>query len=213
MSSSVAMLARSRTCTRCLHTTRILQSYIGSTPVSVPNEVSILDPVESSTSPRTIQIKGPKGDLALKVPRYLSFTTKPSNSGSLVTLKVDDARVKEQRAMWGTTRALFANMITGVTEGFTVSLRFVGVGYRAAIEKDTVVLRVGFSKPVVLNIPDGATARCPIPTSLILEGRSKEVLTQFAAVIRSYRKPEPYKGKGIFVNDEKIKIKAAAGKK
>ena len=115
--------------------------------------------------------------------------------------------------MWGTTRALFANMITGVTEGFTVSLRFVGVGYRAAIEKETVVLRVGFSKPVVLNIPDGVAARCPIPTSLILEGRSKEVLTQFAAVIRSYRKPEPYKGKGIFVNDEKIKIKAAAGKK
>lgn len=205
-------------CNRPFSTARYLQSYVGSAPISVPTGVTFSDlPVatktRSNTTPKTIAIRGPKGELTLKVPNYLTLTKQDIETGSTVTLSVLNASEKVQRAMWGTTRSLLSNSIVGVTEGFTVSIKFVGVGYRAAVEGGTVVVRVGYSKPVILKIPDGISAKCPQPTALILEGRDKKVVTQFAADIRSYRPPEPYKGKGIFVDNEKIKIKSPAGKK
>lgn len=199
---------------RCFSTTRSAQSYIGSAPISLPKEVTLSDLQFSASAPRTLTVTGPRGDISLSVPHYLRIKKATSTAaGTNVVLSVQDAKAKEQRSMWGTTRALLQNSIVGVTDGFTVSIKFVGVGYRAAIDGQTVVLRVGYSKPVVLQIPEGVAAKCPQPTALILEGRDKQVLTQFAADIRSHRKPEPYKGKGIFVNNETIKIKSPAGKK
>ena len=119
----------------------------------------------------------------------------------------------------GTTRAYLQNHILGVSEGHSAILRLVGVGYRASVETSAttvqpeypgqqfVNLKVGFSHPVELGIPKGVKASTPQPTRLLLEGPEKEVVMQFAAEIRAWRKPEPYKGKGIFVNGETIKLK------
>ena len=120
----------------------------------------------------------------------------------------------------GTTRAYLQNHILGVSEGHTAILRLVGVGYRATVESNAVTkqpeypgqkfvsLKVGYSHPIELGIPEGVTASTPQPTRILVEGVEKEVVMQFAAEIRAWRKPEPYKGKGIFVNDETIKLKA-----
>jgi len=135
-------------------------------------------------------------------------------------VSVEDREVKKQREMWGTTRAYLHNHILGVSEGHTAILRLVGVGYRATVESTAttvqpefegqkfVVLKVGYSHPIEMPIPRGVKASTPQPTRILLEGCEKEVLLQFAAKIRMWRKPEPYKGKGIFVNGETIKLKA-----
>ena len=120
----------------------------------------------------------------------------------------------------GTVRAYLQNHILGVSEGHTAILRLVGVGYRATVENSAstkrpeyegqkfVSLKVGYSHPIELGVPQGVKASCPQPTRILLEGVEKEVVMQFAAEIRAWRKPEPYKGKGIFVNDETIRLKA-----
>lgn len=120
----------------------------------------------------------------------------------------------------GTTRAYLQNHILGVSEGHTAILRLVGVGYRATVEATAVTkkpayegqkfvsLKVGYSHPIELGLPRGVKASTPQPTRLLLEGTDKEVVMQFAAEIRAWRVPEPYKGKGIFVNDETIRLKA-----
>lgn len=136
------------------------------------------------------------------------------------TVSVQDKEIREQRAMWGTTRAYLQNHILGVSEGHTAILRLVGVGYRATVENTAttveaeferqqfVSLKVGYSHPIELPVPMGVKASTPQPTRILLEGCEKEVLMQFAAEIRMWRKPEPYKGKGIFVNGETIRLKA-----
>lgn len=120
----------------------------------------------------------------------------------------------------GTVRAYLQNHILGVSEGHAAILRLVGVGYRATVESKAVTkqpeypgqkflsLKVGYSHPIELGVPKGVKASTPQPTRILLEGVEKEVVMQFAAEIRAWRKPEPYKGKGIFVNDETIKLKA-----
>ena len=152
-------------------------------------------------------------------------------------VSVEDKEVRNQREMWGmqrstpiswfhqlkklgTTRAYLQNHILGVSEGHTAILRLVGVGYRATVENTAttvspefegqqfVSLKVGYSHPIELPVPKGVKASTPQPTRILLEGIEKEVVMQFAAKIRMWRKPEPYKGKGIFVNDETIKLKA-----
>jgi large subunit ribosomal protein L6 len=124
--------------------------------------------------------------------------------------------------MWGTMRAHISNSISGVSEGHVCILRLVGVGYRAEIHDTPTVpgnvaeydgqkfmfLKLGFAHPVELPIPKGVNASVPQPARILLEGPEKQVVTQFAAKIREWRKPEPYKGKGIFVNDETIRLKA-----
>lgn len=134
-------------------------------------------------------------------------------------MTIQDSTDAKQKAMWGTTRAYLHNHILGVSEGHSAILRFVGVGFRASVEDSatTVVsefpgqkfvnLKVGYSHPVELGIPKGVTASTPQPTRLLLEGPEKEVVMQFAARIKKWREPEPYKGKGIFVNGETIKLK------
>lgn len=143
-----------------------------------------------------------------------------TDSDRKLTLSVDDFSIAHQHAMWGTLRALTANHIAGVSEGHICILRMVGVGYRATIEETAttiqptypgqkfVNLKLGFAHPVELGVPLGVKATTPQPTRILLEGCDKQTVTQFAAEIRHWRKPEPYKGKGIFVNDETIKLKA-----
>jgi large subunit ribosomal protein L6 len=124
--------------------------------------------------------------------------------------------------MWGTMRAHISNSISGVSEGHVCILRVVGVGYRAEIHDNSIdpkfaleyqgqkfmFLKLGFAHPVELPIPEGVKATVPQPTRILLEGCNKQMVSQFAAKIREWRKPEPYKGKGIFVNDETIRLKA-----
>lgn len=158
------------------------------------------------------------GELNLRIPTYMTLErTKPNGP---IALKVTDPKIKQQREMWGTTRAYINNYIIGVSEGHTTILKLVGVGYRATVEttattveseydgQQFVNLKVGYSHPIELGIPKGVTASCPQPTRILLEGMDKEVIKQFAAHIRKWRVPEPYKGKGIFVNDETIQLKA-----
>lgn len=154
----------------------------------------------------------------MTIPPFIKIKHDPTLKRALVT--VEDREVKHQREMWGTTRAYLQNHILGVSEGHTAILRLVGVGYRATVEDTAttvspeypgqkfVVLKVGYSHPIELPVPQGVKASTPQPTRILLEGIEKEVLMQFAAEIRQWRKPEPYKGKGIFVNGETIKLKA-----
>ncbi|KAJ5506408.1 Ribosomal protein L6 [Penicillium expansum] len=157
-------------------------------------------------------------EMTLSIPSFLTIT--PDETGQKASLSVLDQTVPHQRAMWGTIRALLQNHILGVSEGHVCVLSMVGVGYRATIEDKAstvqaafpgqkfVSLKVGFSHPIELGIPQGVVASTPQPTRILLEGVDKRIVTQFAAEIREWRRPEPYKGKGIFVNGETIKLKA-----
>ncbi|KAJ5168583.1 Ribosomal protein L6 bacterial-type [Penicillium canariense] len=212
---------------QCFSTTSPMQSRVGGAAISVPPEVSLnlIDIPKSLTRTRgkdvpkfTAQIKGPKGEMSLTIPSFLDVNYDAANQKA--TLSVLDAEEPHQRAMWGTTRALLQNHIIGVSEGHICVLSMVGVGYRATIEsKATTVtpsypgqqfvsLKVGFSHPIELGIPEGVHASTPQPTRILLESVNKRLVTQFAAEIREWRRPEPYKGKGIFVNGETIKLKA-----
>ncbi|KAF2020879.1 mitochondrial 54S ribosomal protein YmL16 [Aaosphaeria arxii CBS 175.79] len=218
---------------RTFATTSPRLSKIGSLPLSIPPEVSFKVVAPSLGGGRgngngnkggvrtqamsTVHIKGPLGELSMDIPSYVKIDQDPSLLGP--TLSIEDAKDAKQRAMWGTTRAYLQNHILGVSEGHSAILRLVGVGYRASVEttattveseyagQQFVNLKVGYSHPVELGIPKGVKASTPQPTRLLLEGAEKEVVMQFAAKIRKWRVPEPYKGKGIFVNDETIKLK------
>ncbi|KAI0998189.1 hypothetical protein K3495_g10004 [Podosphaera aphanis] len=206
-------------------------SQIGRTPLTVPPEVSFVysPPPEtrrgssSMFAPKpTVQIEGPLGKLSMSIPPFVNVQY--NEKTRKVNISVKNKELKTQRAMWGTIRAYLNNLILGVSEGHTAILRLVGVGYRATIESTAttvepeyegqkfVSLRVGYSHPIELPLPKGVTASTPQPTRILLEGPDKEVVSQLAANIRKWRKPEPYKGKGIFVNGETIKLKAKKGK-
>lgn len=156
--------------------------------------------------------------MSMTIPTFVNLEHDTAARKAYVT--IEDREVKKQREMWGTTRAYLQNHILGVSEGHSAILRLVGVGYRATIENTAttvqpefegqqfVALKVGYSHPIELPVPKGVKASVPQPTRILLEGPEKEVVLQFAAKIRMWRKPEPYKGKGIFVNGETIKLKA-----
>ncbi|KAF3936970.1 hypothetical protein ABW19_dt0208331 [Dactylella cylindrospora] len=214
---------------RTFSTTIPQQSKIGSAPLIIPPGVTLS--VYNPPPPRhftrilpnsTVTVQGPLGQITIPIPPYLTITqTAPAADSELKSSKavvaVQDPGVKTQRQMWGTIRALLANHIIGVTEGHAALIRFVGVGYRAIIEegqgrftkgKNVVNLKLGYSHQILLPVPEGVTASAPVPTRVLLEGINKEVVNLFAANIRKWREPEPYKGKGLFVNDETIRLKA-----
>ncbi|MCJ1451383.1 hypothetical protein MMC28_001719 [Mycoblastus sanguinarius] len=202
-------------------------SRIGSAPLSLPEEVHLrlLEPpvgrkmnITRRELTKKLEIEGPLGKMFLELPPYMSLDhNKETRKASLSIL---DRKERKQREMWGTTRAYLNNHILGVSEGHTAILRLVGVGYRATVEPSAVSvqpeypgqqfvsLKVGYSHPIELGLPLGMKASTPQPTRILLEGPEKEVVNQFAARIRKWRVPEPYKGKGIFVNGETIKLKA-----
>lgn len=162
------------------------------------------------TLDKQIVIKGPKGIMKTLVPDFVEV----ANNDGLITVSVPDATEKIQRTMWGTTRALLNNNVIGVTEGHLAIVKFVGTGYRASIEdipgkagKKQVVLKIGYPYLPTLEIPEELTVSSPNPTRLIIEGVNKQQVKQFAAKIREHKKPEPYKGKGIYVDNETIKLK------
>jgi large subunit ribosomal protein L6 len=151
-------------------------------------------------------VSGPLGTLTVPCPLYIDVNV--ADSKALVSTATPE--VRKHREMWGTIRSHVQNLVTGVSEGHTAILRLVGVGYRATIEDDgkKVGLKVGYSHPVELPIPKGVKASTPQPTRILLEGADKYAVKQFAADIRKWREPEPYKGKGIFIDNEDIKLKA-----
>ncbi|HEY0523827.1 MAG TPA: 50S ribosomal protein L6 [Stellaceae bacterium] len=171
-------------------------SRVGKNPVAIPSGVNI------DLAGNTLTAKGKLGTLQLVV----------SNE---VTASVEDGKVwvrpksetKRARTLWGTTRALVNNMVEGVSAGFTVNLEINGVGYRAAVQGKNLNLQLGFSHDVAYPIPEDVKIVCEKPTSISITGASRQRVGQIAAEIRSYRPPEPYKGKGIKYDYEKIRRK------
>ena len=177
-------------------------SRIGRAPIPVPAGVTV------EIQPGLVRVKGPKGQLERKVNPDLEIHLK---DGTLTVARPDDE--KEHRAQHGLTRTLIANMVTGVTSGFSKYLEMSGVGYRAQLQGQKLVLQVGYSHPVEVEPPQGITFVVETPTRFAVQGIDKELVGQTAANIRDVRPPEPYKGKGIRYQGEVIRRKAGkAGK-
>ena len=179
-------------------------SRIGKAPVNLPSGVEV------SVADRTITVKGPKGTLSRELPGEIEVSV---DGGVLTCTRPNDER--RNRAQHGLTRSLVNNMVIGVTDGFKKNLEIVGVGYRAEAQGPSALrLNLGFSHPVNVAAPEGITFEVPVPTQIVVNGIDKEVVGQVAADIRSIRKPEPYKGKGVRYAGERILRKAGkAGKK
>ena len=177
---------------------------IGQSPITVPSGVDV------TIGDRLVTVKGPNGTLSRAIPGAISVR---QDEGTLTVERPDDER--ESRSLHGLTRSLVNNMVVGVTSGFSKELEIVGVGYRAEAQgPGTVRLALGFSHPIVVDAPEGVTFEVPQPTRIVVKGIDKEKVGQVAADIRSLRKPEPYKGKGVRYLGERIMRKAGkAGKK
>ena len=171
-------------------------SRVGKNPISVPSGTQV------TLNGNKIQVKGSLGVLS----RDLSDQVKVSQDGEV--LRVEPANESQAaRALFGTTRALIANMVTGVSSGFEKKLTLVGVGYRAQAQGDKLNLSLGFSHPVVHQLPEGVKAETPQQTEILIKGIDKQMVGQVAADVRNYRPPEPYKGKGVRYADERVVIK------
>jgi large subunit ribosomal protein L6 len=176
-------------------------SRIAKQPISLPKGV------ETTLAGSTLTVKGGKGSLTLDLNPEVELV---EDGGELTVRARSGSRFS--RAMSGTTRALIANMVTGVSEGFTRKLQLVGVGYRAQAQGTSLNLTLGFSHPVVHPMPEGVTVETPSQTEVVLHSVDKQKLGQVAAEIRAYRPPEPYKGKGVRYADEKVVRKEAKKK-
>jgi large subunit ribosomal protein L6 len=183
-------------------------SRIGQAPIAVPSGVDVT--IAATPTGQNITVKGPKGTLSRTIASTISVT---NEDGTLSVTRPDDER--ENRALHGLTRSLVNNMVVGVTDGFKKTLEIVGVGYRAEAQGPNAIrLALGFSHPVNVKAPEGVTFEVPAATQIIVNGIDKEVVGQVAADIRSIRKPEPYKGKGVRYQGERVLRKAGkAGKK
>jgi large subunit ribosomal protein L6 len=172
-------------------------SRIGKMPVSVPSGVEV------SVSGQSVSVKGPKGTLQREFHEKVSITME---DGQAVVTRVDESR--ESRALHGLSRALLANMVTGVSDGFRRELEIIGVGYRAALKGSDLEMQLGFSHSVPFPAPAGITFEVPEQTKIVISGIDKEQVGQVAANIRKIRPPEPYKGKGIRYSGEQVRRKA-----
>ena len=168
-------------------------SRIGKNPVAVPNGVEV------KLDGQDLTVKGKNGVLSMT---YVDVIEAVYEDNQIVVRPRDDSR--EGRIMWGMQRTLTQNLVTGVSEGFTVELEINGVGYRAAVQGREVVLQLGFSHEIRHPIPDGVEVKCEKPTSIKISGADKQVVGQCAAEIRAYRPPEPFKGKGVKYAHETI---------
>jgi large subunit ribosomal protein L6 len=178
-------------------------SRIGKQPITVPSGVEV------TIDDHHVVVKGPKGTLERDVPETITVAREGDD---LVVTRPDDER--DNRSLHGLTRSLVANMVTGVSQGFTRELEIVGVGYRAVAQGPTKIeLQLGFSHPVVVDAPEGITFEVPAPTRITVQGFDKQLVGQVAADIRKIRKPEPYKGKGIRYSDERVLRKAGKSAK
>ncbi len=171
-------------------------SRVGSNPVAVPAGVDV------AIADGRISVKGKLGQFDYPLPEEVEVSR---DNGEIVIKPVNET--KRARALWGTTRSNIANMVTGVSAGFTKVLEITGVGYRAAVQGNTLNLQLGFSHDVQFEIPDGITIKCERPTQIAVSGADKQQVGQVCAKIRGYRPPEPYKGKGVRYSDEQIRRK------
>ncbi len=178
-------------------------SRIGNAPITVPSGVEV------SVSGSDVTVKGPKGTLEHSLPEAISLSVE---DGEISVSRANEQR--QTKALHGLNRSLINNMVIGVSQGFRKDLEIIGVGYRAAAKgKDKLELALGFSHPVSVEAPEGIEFDVPEPTKIGVIGIDKQVVGQVAAEIRSYRKPEPYKGKGVrYVGERVIRKAGKAGK-
>lgn len=168
-------------------------SRIGKQPVEVPSGVT------ASVSGQTVSVKGPKGEQTFKATDDVTITLEDN------IIKVEPrGKSKRARQQWGMSRTMIANMMTGVTQGFKKELEIQGVGYRAQAQGQTLKLNLGYSHDVNFDVPAGVSVATPKPTEIILEGDDAQLVGETAAKIRDWRRPEPYKGKGIRYKGEYI---------
>ena len=172
-------------------------SRVGKKVIEVPANVTV-----EVAADNTVTVKGPKGELTRQFNQDMKF----EQEGNIITV-VRPSDSKEHRTIHGTTRALLANMVTGVSEGFTRSLELIGVGYRAQMQGNKLVLNVGYSHPVEFTPEQGLEVEVPSNTKIIVKGISKERVGALASNIRDVRPPEPYKGKGIRYEGEFVRRK------
>jgi len=168
-------------------------SRIGKKPVPLPTGVS------ATVSGQTVEVKGPKGTLSFKATDDVSIEV----GDNIVTI-TPRGNSKRARQQWGMSRTVVQNLVTGVSEGFKKELEISGVGYRATMQGNDLKLQLGYSHDVIFNIPAGVTVTAPKQTHVIVEGIDNQLVGQVAANIREWRKPEPYKGKGIRYKGEFI---------
>jgi len=171
-------------------------SRVGKLPVPLPKGV------EANVAANAVSIKGPLGTLAL--PLTQDIRVKKEGDSLEIEVANDSDRAD---AMSGTVRAIMANMVTGVTKGFEKKLTLVGVGYRAQAQGDKLNLSLGFSHPVVHQMPKGVKCETPTQTEILIKGMDRQLVGQVAAEVRAYRPPEPYKGKGVRYADERVVVK------
>ncbi|MFZ6690480.1 50S ribosomal protein L6 [Undibacterium sp. SXout20W] len=171
-------------------------SRVGKMPIALPAGAEI------AISAEQITVKGPMGVLTQSLNGLVAIA---NNNGTLSFSPANDGR--EANAMTGTLRALVNNMVNGVTKGFERKLTLVGVGYKAQAQGDKLNLSLGFSHPVVHQMPEGVSCATPTPTEILIKGVNKQQVGQVAAEVRAYRSPEPYKGKGVRYADEVVVIK------
>jgi len=172
-------------------------SRIGKAPIPIPEKVEV------DLANNFLTCKGPKGELRRQLNQEMKIQIE--NGEVLITRPSDS---KNHRSLHGLTRSLIANMIEGVNSGFSKKLEIVGVGYKAEMNANNLVLTIGYSHPIVVNFPDTITATVSAPNEIVIEGSDKELVGMIAAKIRSFRKPEPYKGKGIRYAGEFVRRKA-----
>jgi large subunit ribosomal protein L6 len=173
-------------------------SRIGRLPIPVPADVEV------TIDDRHVEVKGPKGELSHTVAEPI--TVERRDDGSLLVRRPDDER--ESRALHGLSRTLIANMVVGVTQGYSKTLEIVGTGYRVQARGGDLEFALGFSHPVPVPAPDGITFRVETPTRFVVEGIDKQKVGEIAAKIRKLRKPDPYKGKGVRYQGEVVRRKA-----
>lgn len=219
-------------CVRLASSTALPPPNIGSTPIAIPDGVDVtikpkyIDLITKSRMELAVKrggkypinltqeafIKGPLGESKVDLPEFVKINLDESGIKKII-VNVEDPSHKPQRQMWGTSRSLINNSVIGVSEGHISIVKFVGTGFRASLEKNAegkqyISLKVGYCVPIPVEIPEGITVELPLPHRMIIKGIDKQAVKLLAAKIRMNRKPEPYKGKGIFVDGETIKLKA-----
>jgi large subunit ribosomal protein L6 len=172
-------------------------SRIGKLPIPIPEKVEV------NLKDNYLICKGPQGELSRRL--HAEMELKVENNNIIVSRPSDS---KEHRSLHGLTRSLVANMVEGVSTGFTRKLEIIGVGYKAEIKGKNLVMSLGYSHPIVMSFPESIETSVPAPTEIIVQGPDKELVGMVAAKIRSFRKPEPYKGKGIRYSGEYVRRKA-----
>ena len=172
-------------------------SRIGKIPVTIPAGVEV-----KIDEDNLVTVKGPKGELSEKISPLITVNI---DDGVLTVTRSNDQ--KESRSLHGLSRSLIGNMVTGVSEGFERKLEIVGVGYKADKQGKKLVLNLGYSHPIEMQDPEGITTETPSATEILVKGINKAVVGNYAAIIRAWRPPEPYKGKGIRYSGEKVRRK------